>query len=184
MGRLIHNARRVTTLRKMKALINPKKYMETVKAVKSTCGYDSETNKFLIPSPAYKLGHALVKASKLLKAQGFMSNNKELVKSSSEFQEVHQEKWNSLISATALRNIREAKWNVPTHALYRRCPTNACISQSHAHRVVQFTLRKSLFKSLDGAGKKVFGPDNSLQPAQGRRGGKHVLICVFFKRLF
>ncbi|KAL7877394.1 hypothetical protein SRHO_G00040370 [Serrasalmus rhombeus] len=32
----------------------------------------------------------------------------------SEFQDVHQEKWNELISATALRNIREAKWNVPT----------------------------------------------------------------------
>lgn len=114
MGRLIHNARRVTRLRKMEDLINPKKYMETVKAVKSTCGYNSETNTFLIPSLANKLGHALVKASKLLKAQGLMSNNKELVKNSSEFQEVHQEKWNALISATALRNIREAKWNVPT----------------------------------------------------------------------
>ncbi|KAG7999744.1 hypothetical protein GBF38_000001 [Nibea albiflora] len=82
MGRLIHNARRVTTLKKMEDLINPKKYMETVKAVKATCGYDSETNKFLIPSLANKLGHALVKASKLLKAQGLMSNNKELVKNS------------------------------------------------------------------------------------------------------
>ncbi|XP_069380678.1 uncharacterized protein [Paralichthys olivaceus] len=89
-------------------------YMETVKAVKHTCGYDSETQKFLIPSLATKLGNALVKVSKLLKAQGLISNNKELVKNASEFQEVHQEKWNEMISATALRNIREAKWNVPS----------------------------------------------------------------------
>ena len=56
----------------------------------------------------------ILKASKLLKAWGLISNNKELVKNASEFQEVHQEKWNEMISATALRNIREAKRNVPT----------------------------------------------------------------------
>ncbi|XP_028274353.1 uncharacterized protein LOC114449059 isoform X3 [Parambassis ranga] len=114
MGRLINNARRVTTLKKMEDLINPKKYMETVAAVRATCGYDSETNKFMIPSLANKLGNTLVKVSKLLKAQGLISDNKDLVKMASDFQEVHQEKWNEMISATALRNIREAKWNVPT----------------------------------------------------------------------
>ncbi|CAJ1071516.1 uncharacterized protein LOC124050300 [Xyrichtys novacula] len=114
LGRLIKSARRGTTLNKMEDLINPEKYMETVKAVKLTCGYESDTNKFLIPSLAIKLGNALVKASKLLKAQGLISNNNELVKNASGFQEVHQEKWNEVISATALRNIREAKWNVPT----------------------------------------------------------------------
>ncbi|XP_051502746.1 uncharacterized protein LOC127411307 isoform X2 [Myxocyprinus asiaticus] len=114
MGRLIHNARKVTTLKKMKDCINPKKYMETVKAVKYTCGYDSETNKFLIPSLANKLGNTLVKVSKLLKAQGLISNNTELLKKASEFQDIHQEKWNEMISATALRNNSEAKWNVPT----------------------------------------------------------------------
>lgn len=114
MGRLIHHARAVTTLKKMEDLINPKRYMETVEAVKATCGYDNETNKFLIPSLANKLGHSLVKVSKLLKAQGLITNNKELVKRASEFQDVHQEKWNEMISATALRNIREAKWNVPS----------------------------------------------------------------------
>ena len=44
MGRTSHKARKVTTLKKMKDLINAQKYMETVKAVKLTCGYDSETN--------------------------------------------------------------------------------------------------------------------------------------------
>lgn len=85
-----------------------------IKAVKFTCGYDSETNTFAIPSLATKLGNALVKVSKLLKAQGPISNNQELVKHAIEFQDVHNEKWNALISATALRNLAEAKWNAPT----------------------------------------------------------------------
>ncbi|KAG1937383.1 hypothetical protein F2P79_018231 [Pimephales promelas] len=114
LGRLIHKARRVTSLKTMEDCVNPKKYMETVKAVKYTCGYDSETDKFMIPSLANKLGNSLVKVSKLLKAQGLISNDKQLVKNASEFLEVHQNKWNELISATALRNISEAKWNVPT----------------------------------------------------------------------
>lgn len=128
MGRLLHNARRVTTIKKMEDFINPKKYMETVKAVKFTCGYDSETAKFVIPSLANKLGNALVKVSKLLKAQGLISNNKELVKNASDFQDVHQEKWNEMISATALRNIREAKWNVPT-----LMPFTEDVQKMHAH---------------------------------------------------
>ncbi|XP_039677045.1 uncharacterized protein LOC120571949 isoform X2 [Perca fluviatilis] len=57
MGRLVNGARRVTTLKRMEDVINPKKYIETVKAVKFTCGYDSEANKFLIPSLANKLGN-------------------------------------------------------------------------------------------------------------------------------
>ncbi|XP_078790071.1 uncharacterized protein LOC105358446 isoform X3 [Oryzias latipes] len=114
MGRLVHQARKVTTLKKMEDLINPKKYPETVKAVKATCGYDDEENKFSVPSLANKLGNTLVKVSKLLKAQGLITDDKELVKKASEFLEVHREKWNEMISATALRNIREAKWNVPT----------------------------------------------------------------------
>ncbi|XP_067278152.1 uncharacterized protein [Pseudorasbora parva] len=114
LGRLIHNARRVTSLKTMQDCVNPKKYMETVKAVKYTCGYDGETDKFMIPSLANKIGNSLVKVSKLLKAQGLISNDKQLVKNASEFLEVHENKWNEMISATALRNISEAKWNLPS----------------------------------------------------------------------
>ncbi|XP_059210360.1 uncharacterized protein LOC131989178 [Centropristis striata] len=114
LGRLVVNARKVTQLKKLEDFINPENYLQMVKAVKFTCGYDSETNTFAIPSLATKLGHSLVKVSKLLKAQGLISNNKELVKHATEFQDVHKEKWNALISATALRNLAEAKWNAPT----------------------------------------------------------------------
>ncbi|TKS64907.1 hypothetical protein D9C73_027699 [Collichthys lucidus] len=97
----------------MEDFINPANYLKMVNAVKRTCGYESRTNTFAIPSLATKLGNALVKVSKLLKAQGLISNNQELVKHASEFQEVHNQKWNALVSATALRNIVEAKWNAP-----------------------------------------------------------------------
>ena len=53
---------------------------------------------------ATKLGSALVEVSKLLKAQGLISNNQELVKHAPKFQDVHNEKWNALISETVLRN--------------------------------------------------------------------------------
>lgn len=113
LGRLLDNARKHTPLKKMEDFINPANYLDMVKAVKSTCGYESRGNTFAIPSLATKLGNALVKVSKLLKAQGLISNNQELVKHASEFQEVHNQKWNALVSATALRNIVEAKWNAP-----------------------------------------------------------------------
>lgn len=114
LGRLIQGARRVTSLKNMEDLINPGKYMETVKAVKFTCGHESESGRFLVPSLANKLGHSLVKISKLLKAKGLISNNEKLVKDATNFEAVHKEKWHELISAVALRNIREAKWNMPS----------------------------------------------------------------------
>ncbi|KAL1274946.1 hypothetical protein QQF64_027760 [Cirrhinus molitorella] len=141
LGRLVHNARRVTSLKTMEDCVNPKKYMETVKAVKYTCGYESD--KFMIPSLAKKLGSSLVKVSKLLKAQGLISNNKQLVKNASEFQDVHQEKWNEMILATALRNIREAKCNVPT-----LIPFTEDVQKMHTHiSQVQDTWYKSLSES-------------------------------------
>ncbi|KAK1879579.1 Phosphoribosylformylglycinamidine synthase subunit PurQ [Dissostichus eleginoides] len=114
LGRLIHNGRKVTSLKKLEDFINPKKYLEMVRAVKVTCGYESGTGTFQIPSLANKLGHALVNVSKLLKAHGLITNNHELVRKATEFQQVHSEKWNEMISSTALRNIAESKWNVPT----------------------------------------------------------------------
>nr|XP_061820617.1 uncharacterized protein LOC133609127 [Nerophis lumbriciformis] len=72
----------------MEDFANPKNYLEMVKAVKYTCGFD--TNKFWIPSLANKLGNSLVKVSKLLKAQGLIKNNEELVRNATQFQDVYQ----------------------------------------------------------------------------------------------
>lgn len=113
LGRLLDNARKHTPLKRMEDFINPANYLKMVKAVKSTCGYESRTNTFAIPSLATKLRNALVKVSKILKAHGLISNNQELVKHASEFQELHNQKWNALVSATALRKNVEAKWNAP-----------------------------------------------------------------------
>ncbi|XP_067243639.1 uncharacterized protein [Chanodichthys erythropterus] len=143
LGRLLYNARKVTSLKTMKDCVNPKKYMETVKAVKHTCGYNIETDKFSIPTLANKLGNSLVKVNKVLKAQGLLSNNKELVKNASEFQDIHEEKWNEMISATALRNMRDAKSNVPTLMLFTED-----VQKMHTHlSQVQDKWYKSLSES-------------------------------------
>ncbi|XP_028319226.1 uncharacterized protein LOC114473662 [Gouania willdenowi] len=114
LGRLLIAARNATTLKTMADFINPKKYVEVVKAVKLTCGYDEETEKYRVPSLAKKIGNALSKLSKVVKVQALIAGDKVLEKKATDFQEVHSEKWNELVSATAARNASESQWNVPT----------------------------------------------------------------------
>ncbi len=141
LGRLVNNARRVTSLKTMEDCVNPKKYVEIVKAVKYTCGYESD--KFKIPSLAKKLGNSLLQVSKFLKAQGLTSNDEQQVKNASEFQDLHQERWDEMILDTALRNIREAKWNVPA-----LMPFTEDAQKIHTHlSQVQDELYKSLSES-------------------------------------
>lgn len=57
MGRMILKCQKIHHIKKnMEDFINPNKYLETVRAVKFTCGYDSEKNKFVVPSLANKRG--------------------------------------------------------------------------------------------------------------------------------
>lgn len=114
LGRLLITARRMTNLKTMKDFINPRKYMEVIQAVKVTCGYDETAEKYRIPSLAKKLGIALSKLSKLVKAQALMAGDKILEERAKGFEDVHAQRWNELVSATAARNISEAKWNLPT----------------------------------------------------------------------
>ncbi|XP_048058438.1 uncharacterized protein LOC125275496 isoform X2 [Megalobrama amblycephala] len=185
LGRLLYNARKVTSLKTMKDCVNPKKYMETVKAVKHTCGYDIETDKFSIPTLANKLGNSLVKVNKVLKAQGLLSNNKELVKNASEFQDIHEEKWNEMISGTALRNMRDAKSNVPT-----LMPFTEDVQKMHTHlSQVQDKWYKSLSESPSTKAwkelvKVCLAQVILFNRTQGRRGGEHAFVCIFIKRHF
>ncbi|XP_048829702.1 uncharacterized protein LOC125706891 isoform X7 [Brienomyrus brachyistius] len=114
LGRLLVTAKKYTSLKTMEDFINPSKYLEVIKAVQITCGYQRETEKYKIPSLARKLGNSLVKLSKLVKAQALITGNEVLEKKATDFQEVHKEKWNELVSATAGRNAAEIKWNAPS----------------------------------------------------------------------
>ncbi|XP_043094725.1 uncharacterized protein rnf214 isoform X2 [Puntigrus tetrazona] len=180
LGRLVHNARRVTSLKTMEDCVNPRKYMETVKAVKYTCGYESD--KFMIPSLAKKLGNSLLQVSKLLKAQGLMSNDEQRVKIASEFQDIHQEKWNEMILDTALRNIREAKWNVPA-----LMPFTEDVQKMHTHLS---QVQDECYKSLsEGSSTKAWMELAKVCLAQiilfnRRRGGEvaSMPLSVFFPR--
>ncbi|XP_061620861.1 uncharacterized protein LOC133473276 isoform X1 [Phyllopteryx taeniolatus] len=114
MGRLIANARKVTSCKKFEDLIDPQKYTELTEAVKSTCGYNIKAGKLTYPTLANKLHNTLTEASKLLEAQGLITDNEALVKKATEFQKVHQKRWNELISPVGLRNIKDSRWNMPT----------------------------------------------------------------------
>ncbi|XP_005171592.1 uncharacterized protein isoform X1 [Danio rerio] len=106
LGRLVHNARKTTSIKTLQDCLNPRKFTETIEAVKSTCGFESESGSFRLPSLARKLGISLLKVSKLLKAQGLISSRRQQVRSASEFQELHRAQWGQLISRAALRSSR------------------------------------------------------------------------------
>lgn len=183
LGRLIQGARRVISLKNMEDLINPQKFMETVKAVKFTCGHESESNRFLIPSLANKLGHSLVKISRLLKAKGLISNNEKLVKDATNFEAVHKEKWHELISAAALRNIKEAKWNMPSVMPFTKDVQKLHVyltqEQDQWYTFLSESPSAKVWKELT---KGVSRPAHLIQPAQRGRGGMHAPICISIKR--
>ena len=114
IGRLLIHVRKVLPITEMKDVIDPKYYLATVKAVKLTCGYNSETENFKVGTLALKLGHSLGKLAKLVESNGRIAENHMVVEKARSFQQVHAAKWNALISSTALRNIEEGKWNMPT----------------------------------------------------------------------
>ena len=113
IGRLPITARKMTAVKEMKDLIDAKKYQTVVKAVKKTCGYESETESYKIKCLALKLGHSLKKVAKLMESNARMSGNDEMVAQAVDFQKVHETRWSDYISLTALRNIHKAKWNTP-----------------------------------------------------------------------
>lgn len=170
LRRLIDSARRVSTLTKMEDLIDPKHYMETVTAVQFICWYDGETSKFSVPSLANKLGNSLVQISKLLKAQGLISNNKELLSkewvSRGSSREVE---WVELSYSTKEHQGNKME-HAQSHAFHWRCPKIAYTSESYSRWVVQVTLWKLFLKSLGRAGKRVSCPDHSFQLPQRRWG--------------
>lgn len=64
----------------MKDFIDPKKYMEIISSVKFTCGYEEESDRFLIPWLENKLGNY-----EFLKVKGLIANNERLVKDACNF---------------------------------------------------------------------------------------------------
>lgn len=111
--RLLLQARKDTPLRKMEDFIDPSKILHTVTAVKKISGYDEEKCTFQTPSLAMKLGHSLQKIASLVSFQAMVDGDSEKAQKARNFTEMYQSRWNELVSANALKTLREDKWNAP-----------------------------------------------------------------------
>ncbi|XP_064208087.1 uncharacterized protein LOC135263699 isoform X2 [Anguilla rostrata] len=113
LGRLLINASENTPLKSIEDLVMPANFLHTVKAVQHTAGYDSETSSFRTPSLALKLGHSLQKISRLVECQAMIEGKVDIAKNASSFRQIYDTRWNEIISASALKSLRESKWNMP-----------------------------------------------------------------------
>ncbi|KAG7271376.1 hypothetical protein CRUP_019921, partial [Coryphaenoides rupestris] len=139
LGRLLITAKKVSPkeIKQMKDLIDPKLYRATVKAIQLTCGYNSKMETF----KTNKLAHSLSKIAKLVESNGRIAECKDVVEKALSFQQVHATRWNELISAAALRNIEEEKWNMPTILPFTQDvqALHSCLDQKQQEYIQQLT---------------------------------------------
>ncbi|KAJ8369387.1 hypothetical protein SKAU_G00094150 [Synaphobranchus kaupii] len=113
MGRLVLQARTLGKLKTIEDFFLPANFNHVVKAVKMTCGWNEDTSSFKIPSLSLKLGHSLTKITDIAAFDARMSENKKALENVLTFRQLKEKKWDEWVSAHALRNLRESKWNKP-----------------------------------------------------------------------
>lgn len=84
-----------------------------IEAVKNVAGLNEETNKFKTPSLALKLGHNLKKIASIIECEGRISGDETAIHNAQVFKQICDTKWSESVFSQALRNLSEAKWNVP-----------------------------------------------------------------------
>lgn len=100
-------------LESMKDCINPMHFDKVISAVKTTAGFDVETNRYRIPSLALKLGHAIRKCAMIIKADGIKMGDDNLTKRAEHFDELCSIDWATKVSCRAITTLSQRKWNKP-----------------------------------------------------------------------
>ena len=90
---------------------SPKYYRLMVYCSKKVACYDEMTNRYVTPSLALKLGHAIHKCSKIVAGQCIENRDREKANDVEEFQKLLELNWTDDISLNALKTIREDKRN-------------------------------------------------------------------------
>lgn len=113
LGRLLHVARKATSLKTLEDFIMPANFPHVIAAVKAVCAYDEQNNSYRIPSLALKLGHSLKKICSIVESNAIIDGNHDLADSAKKFRLVHEARWNECISAGAISTLKEARLNMP-----------------------------------------------------------------------
>ncbi|XP_051802894.1 uncharacterized protein LOC110968623 isoform X9 [Acanthochromis polyacanthus] len=113
VGRMVLEAQKVTSLKKVEEFFIPKNFPHVISAVKRAAGYDPNTNTYQTPSLALKLGHSLKKMSSIVESNAMMFGDHVTAEYAKRYRAIHDSRWEEFISSGALNTLKEAKWNMP-----------------------------------------------------------------------
>ncbi len=114
LGRLLLTVHKMSPIQTLKDAIKPWNFMNVIKAVEETTGFDNDQNCYKTPSLALKIGHSLLKVSDIIHCHALMAGDEDLLKTSGAFRKLYQAKWWEYISHCALSTISYLKYYIPT----------------------------------------------------------------------
>ena len=112
-GRVVLQGQKNGKLKVLSDFFVPANFPHVVEAVRNVAGLDEETSVFKTPSLALKLGHNLKKIADVLECEAMISGDEITIHNVRVFKQICDTKWSECVSSLALRNMNEAKWNVP-----------------------------------------------------------------------
>ncbi|XP_022055392.2 leukocyte receptor cluster member 8 homolog isoform X2 [Acanthochromis polyacanthus] len=113
VGRLILQGKLGGILNRAHDFFVPANFPHVIEAVKSVAGFDEKKGIYKTPSLALKLGHNLKKLANIVECEAMITGDKDTARDVQLFKQICDTKWNECVSAQALRNLNEAKWNAP-----------------------------------------------------------------------
>ncbi|XP_060572464.1 uncharacterized protein LOC132730528 [Ruditapes philippinarum] len=92
-------------------IIDPRKFPLAVKATQYLCKFNEETNKYLNPSLALKIGHLLKKCAKIQRTEALIQGDLLLKEKAVNFLTICEGEWTNEISSCALQTLTDNKRN-------------------------------------------------------------------------
>ncbi|CAL8266038.1 unnamed protein product [Lota lota] len=114
LGRFLITLRKTRPDMSLEDAVKPIHFMDVIKAVKETAGFNKDQHTYRTPSLALKIGHSLLKVGEIFHCHALMTEDTELAQCTKAFRKLYQTKWAEYISHTALCTISESKYNKPT----------------------------------------------------------------------
>lgn len=113
MARLVVQGQKDGNLKNVCDFFIPTNFPHVITAVRNVAGIDEERGTYKTPSLALKSGHNLKKMANIVEYEAMMTGNENMVNNARVFKQLADTKWSECVSSQALRNLHEAKWNVP-----------------------------------------------------------------------
>jgi len=133
----------------VRMLLDPKHFKVVIAAVRSICGYCSQSHRYVAPSTALHLGHDLRKCAVLLKSMALQEDDHMTVSLAQSFADLCSADWNYEIAGGARRELQARKFNnpklLPLTADVMKLTTHLKDVQSESVSIVQQKARHSDF---------------------------------------